>query len=99
MTTDIDIAVSNSQYEPLEAILVERDYQDEKWGPVHSSGGHTLSGWIIIIEAELAEAKEAIIKGGRGRDSLRSELVQVAACVLAALEQHGIQDDHDRRQV
>lgn len=80
------------------AIDVERRYQDEKWGPVDTNG-HTIGEWILIAEAELAEAKQALIKGGSGRNSVRSEIIQTAAVLIACLEQHGVEDPHDRRQV
>lgn len=83
----------------IDAILAERDFQDEKHGPLSGAGGHTLGEWIIIAEAELAEARNSLIKGGMGRDSLRSELVQVAAVLLACLEQHGVDDPHNGRQI
>ena len=83
----------------FEAIIEERIFQDEKFGALDNGGGHTLGEWILLIEAELAEAKMALIKGGVGRNSLRSELAQVGALVVAALEQHGTIDPHEGRQV
>ena len=80
------------------AIGKERLYQDQKHGSIVECG-HTLGEWILIAEAELAEAKEALIKGGSGRDSVRSELVQVAATIVACLEQHGLSEPHSRRQI
>lgn len=76
------------QVNGISSIIEERDFQDGKWGPV-SVAGHTVGEWILIMEAELAEAKEALIKGGKGRDSVLSEITQVAAVALACLEQHG----------
>lgn len=75
--------------EALKAILVERVWQDEKHGPLETHG-HTVGEWVLIAEAELEEAKAAILKGGTGRNAPMHELVQVAATCLAALEQHGI---------
>lgn len=93
------------------AIAKEREFQDGKYGPVldrsdiglsietQGPGGHELGAWIIIIEKELEEAKLAVIHGGSkraaGRDSIRSELVQVAAVCVAALEQHGLVEEPD----
>lgn len=77
------------------AILEERYFQDNK----HGTGDHTLGEWIIIMEAELAEAKTALIKGGSGRDSVRSEILQVVAVGVACLEQHGLKEPHNRRQI
>jgi len=73
------------------AVIDERNYQDEKHGPI-GTHGHTIGEWILIMEAELAEAKQALIKGGKGRDSVLHELVQVTAVGLACLEQHGVKE-------
>jgi hypothetical protein len=94
---------SESHYEQhadvFSAILGERAFQDAKHGPLTGAGGHTLGEWLLIAEAELAEAKVALIKGGAGRDSLRSEIIQTAAVLVACLEQHGTEDPHTGRQV
>lgn len=77
--------------EVFECIDIERQHQDRKHGPVNTHG-HTLGEWILIMEAELNEAKEALIKGGRGRNEVRHEILQVVATGVACLEQHGV--DH-----
>lgn len=78
------------------AISGERTFQDSKWGPI-SVAGHSIAEWVLIAEAELAEAKQAVIKGGSGRNSVRSEIIQTLAVLHACLEQHGVEDDHDGR--
>lgn len=78
--------------EVFEHIDAERQYQDRKHGPVNTHG-HTLGEWILIMEAELNEAKEALIKGGRGRNEVRHEILQIVATGVACLEQHGV--DHE----
>lgn len=80
------------------AVESERRFQDEKWGPIEEHG-HSLAEWVLIAEAELAEAKQAVIKGGSGRNSVRAEIIQTMAVLRAALEQHGVVDDHDGRQI
>lgn len=76
------------------AIVDERQFQDQKYGPITGKGGHELGAWLIIAESELAEAKKALVHGGskevKGRDTIRAELVQLAAVCVAALEQHGL---------
>lgn len=86
------------QNDVMVALIRERRYQDVKHGTI-AEHGHTLGEWIIIMEFELAEAKLALIKGGKGRDSLRAEIVQVLATGMAALEQHGLEDPHTGRQI
>lgn len=85
----------------FKAIVDERQFQDNKYGPVNGKGGHSLAAWLIIIESELEEAKRAVVHGGhqsmQGRDSVRAELVQIAAVAVAALEQHGIRELPDER--
>jgi len=44
----------------------------------------------------LNEVKSALLKGGEGRNSVKSELIQVAALCFAALEQHGLEDSKGR---
>lgn len=80
----------------FDAIKGERGFQDSKYGPVTGTGGHPLSSWILILESELEEAKRAVTHGGmqstKGRDSVRAEILQVAAVAVAALEQHGVEE-------
>lgn len=73
------------QEEIWKAILVERAYQDAKWG----NKPHTVGEWLLIMEAELHEAKYAWAKGQGDDDALR-ELLQVVAVGVAAMEQHGV---------
>ena len=88
------------------AIEEERSYQDRKYGPVlvdpanhtgQGPGGHELGAWCLVLRKELHEAEDAVIHGGfqhaRGRNSVRAELVQIAAVAVAALEQHGLEED------
>ena len=81
------------------AVDAERQFQDDKWGSVTAAGRHSIAEWLLIAEAELQEAREACIKGGVGRNSMRSELIQVAAVIVAALEQHGENETHTKRQI
>lgn len=67
------------------AIDRERDYQNRKWG----DKPHTVGEWLLIMEAELEEAKRAWTKGDGDSDAKR-ELLQVIAVGVAALEQHDI---------
>lgn len=69
------------------AIDDERQYQDNKWGSLHSRP-HSLGDWIIIMEEELREAKQAFLK--EGRDNTLRELLQTVTVGVAALEQHGV---------
>lgn len=75
--------------EVIDAIAIERTFQDAKWGSIESNP-HDKGTWFILTEAELSEVKEALIKGGTGRNSFAQELVQVAALCVATLEQHGL---------
>lgn len=77
------------------AIDAERDFQFKK----HHQNRHSMGSWLLLIESELAEAKLAAVKGGTGRNSVRSELVQIAALCVAALEDHGLDFDKAGREV
>lgn len=74
-------------YEVMAAIKAERDFQDEK----HGTDSHPIGSWLLILESELAEAKEAAIKPASGRDNVIAEIIQIAAVCFACLEEHGIE--------
>ena len=80
----------------MAAIMKEREFQDIKWGKISEGAGHSLAEWVLLIESEVEEAKVALIKGGRGRDSIMAEIIQVAAVCVAALEQHGTEEITER---
>jgi len=88
-TTDVKLLIFTKI---MAAIAKERVFQDHKFGPITSSGGHEKGAWLLLVESELHETKHALIKGGQGRDAFTSELIQVAAVCVAALEQHGLEE-------
>lgn len=69
----------------FDAIGREREYQDAKW----RANPHTVGEWLLIVESELQEAKQAWCKTGGDFGALE-ELLQVIAVGVAALEQHGV---------
>lgn len=72
------------------AMVDERKFQDQKHGTIEEKP-HSLGEWIIIMEFELAEAKLALVKGGKGRDNVIHEIIQLGACAMGALEEHGLE--------
>jgi hypothetical protein len=79
---------SREQTAAFRAIIEEREFQDRKHGHPDDNP-HSIGAWLLTIEAELAEAKAAAIKGGEGRDNVINEIIQIAALCVACLEQHG----------
>lgn len=79
-----------NMFKVFAAIREERGFQDLKYGSPETNP-HSIGSWLLTIESELAEAKLACIKGGEGRDNVISEIVQIAALCVAALEQHGVE--------
>jgi hypothetical protein len=71
------------------SIKEEREYQDAKWTRAHNAE-QTLSGYILVLESELEEAKKGFIKGGTGRNHPLHEILQIAAVCVAALQAHGL---------
>lgn len=67
------------------AIENEREYQNGKWG----DNPHEIPGWIMIMEEELREARQAWVEYGTSRRALE-EVLQVIAVGVACLEQHGV---------
>lgn len=89
-----DVRRSLYRSDIFEAVVKERDFQDSKYGV----SGHSIGAWLLIMEAELNEAKEAAIKPKTGRDNVISEIIQCMAVCMACLEQHGV-EPIDGRQV
>lgn len=87
--------MDNNRVQAMNAVVDEREYQDQKHGPLDTHG-HTIGEWILIMEAELQEAKNALIKGGSGRNSVLHEIIQVTAVGFACLEQHGVREIKER---
>ena len=74
--------------EVFKHIVDERIYQDEVWGTIEEHP-HDVPGWLLILERELAEAKEAWMTRNGDQAALQ-EILQVAAVAVAALQQHGV---------
>lgn len=71
-----------------EAIDRERGYQDAKWGTIDEHG-HTVGEWLLIMERELSEAKQAWCSR-RGDAGALEELLQAVAVGVACMSQHGV---------
>lgn len=72
----------------FDAIKQERIKQDDKWGV---DKPQSLPGYLMVIERELAEAKEGWLKNLPGKSAPLNELVQVAAVVVACLQRYGLE--------
>ena len=72
------------------SIDVERAHQDQKWGPIDQKK-QSVAGYLLVMERELAEAKEGWMKNIPGKHSSLAEIVQIAATAVACLEQHGLE--------
>jgi hypothetical protein len=75
-----------------EAIDRERDYQAEK----HLEEPRSVGDFILIMRSELAEAERAWNKAGCKRAI--EEMLQVAATAVACMEQHGVEEEHNRTE-
>lgn len=71
-----------------QAIQNERRYQDKKWGTLQENP-HTVPGWLLVMEEELAEAKRAWVRNVGDAAALQ-EILQVIAVGVACLEQYGV---------
>ena len=67
----------------LRCVANERDRQDRKWGPLLTRDFSAKSALAVIVE-EIGEVARAICD--RERADYRDELVQVAACAVAAIQ-------------
>lgn len=78
--------------EVFNSVLEERMYQDAKWGSLEEKQ-QSIAGYLLILEAELEEAKAGWMKNKEGRHSALSEILQIAAVACACLQQHGVIDE------
>lgn len=85
---DLDYISQASQI--FDAIQRERNWQIAKYGNMPC----TLEGYLVLIEGELEEAKQAWRKNRDNKDCLR-ELLQVATLCVRALEQHGVVEQEE----
>lgn len=82
-TISVNVLTMNQVFE---AIRVERQKQDEKWG---KDKPQSLAGYMLVIRKELEEAEDGWLKDLPGKSAPLNELVQVAAVAVAALERYG----------
>lgn len=78
--------------EVVAAVMRERAYQDATWG----GRPHTVGEWLLILQAEIDEAKQSWVKGRGDADALW-EILQVVTVGFACMEQHGIVNREARR--
>lgn len=71
-------------------ILFERDRQDSKWGEQRDNPPLL---WLAILGEEVGEANKAVLE--RDWENFRTELIQVAAVALCAVE--SIDREHDKK--
>lgn len=72
--------------EIMAAVMRERDYQDAK-----HPGQKPVTGFLLIMRAELDEAIDAWVNSKSGDDAAAlREVLQVVAVGFQCLEQHGI---------
>jgi hypothetical protein len=77
-----------TKHAPIEVIAAmcrEADHQDAKG---HASE-HPVSAWLLIMQAELDEARHDWVTGHGDQDAL-AEVLQVMTVGLRCLMQHGI---------
>lgn len=75
---------NNIPLKVLDVINDEIDYQDKKWGYEHNRN-QTIEGHLLILRKELEEAEEGWMKNKTGRNSIESEITQVASLAIQAL--------------
>lgn len=79
--------VSQKLRQVVIAILRERRFRKRQYGP---RADLSVSTWLLLLEAEMDEAKRAWHKGGEA--AALAQIVQVAALAVACLENHVLVD-------
>jgi hypothetical protein len=72
----------------ITAIAAERAYQDDKWGSLEMKQ-QSVAGYLLVLERTLDHAKTGWVGNMDGRQSVLSEILQLAAVAVACLQQHG----------
>ena len=78
-----------TQDEVVKVVLLERQFQDRKWGPV-SAHPHEVGAWLTIMRKLLTDAEVAWCSQ-KGDIGALDELRKVVATGFACMEQHGAQ--------
>jgi len=68
----------------LNLVFDEIEYQNDKWGEEHNRN-QSVEGHLLVLEEELLEARKGWAKNLTGRNSVESEITQVAAVAIQAL--------------
>lgn len=94
------IPLESKMSEAIEAIRIERERQDKKWGVQN----HNLMTWLGILAEEFGEAAKEINEfhfRDAWLEDVRAELVQTAAVAVAMVEyidRHSVKDLKEREQ-
>ena len=67
----------------VKEITAERERQDEKYGKDRSL---SVNGWNMLIQSEISEAINGYVLNIPQPHDYRTEMVQVAALAVAAIE-------------
>lgn len=65
-------------------VVCEMNYQSCKWGEQHIRQ-QSVEGHLLVLQSELKEAIDGWMKNSTGRNSVESEITQVAAVAIQAL--------------
>lgn len=68
----------------MNKVMGEIAYQNNKWGEQHIRR-QTVEGHLLVLQSEVKEAIDGWMKNLTGRDSVESEITQVAAVAIQAL--------------
>jgi len=84
----------NTREQVFERLDNERDYQDNKWGPVVRHQ-HELPTWLAIMKRCIKKAEDAYFECGSDSPMFAmDEIRQAVATGIACLEQHGCPKRH-----
>jgi hypothetical protein len=87
MSTELN-CTSARQADALAAVIGERSFQDQKWGPI-TSRPREVGTYLTLMRKLLADAELAFAES-RGDESALDELRKVVAVGVACFEQHGV---------
>lgn len=77
-----------SQLEAINAIVEERNYQDNRWSSSSSMGHHETGAYITFLQRYLTEATLAITKDNE--QSALNAIRKIGALAVACMEDNGV---------
>ena len=82
--------MSQQQHDAIKAILLERQYQDERWADSRSHGHHETGAYLTFIQYYVTRAIDEITADDDA--AVGHSIRKIAALAVACMEDNGISE-------